>query len=89
MKTFSEPVLVEVVAAWVRQNSARRDAASVDINAATDLIDTGLLDSLGIVDLIVYIENETGGRVNLSEADPAELGIVGGLCRLALGSAGS
>lgn len=84
MKAVTEPELVELVAGWVRRNSARPDAATVEIGAGTDLIDTGLLDSLGIVDLIVYVENETGGRVDLSEADPATLGVVGSLCRLAL-----
>ena len=36
----------------------------------TDLLDTGLLDSLGLVELIVLLESDFGVRVAMDDLDP-------------------
>jgi D-alanine--poly(phosphoribitol) ligase subunit 2 len=47
-----------------------RDALSVDVpDGDTDLIDSGLLDSLALVTLIVEIEDEFGVEVPLDDFD--------------------
>jgi acyl carrier protein len=48
-----------------------RDALSIDVpDGQTDLIDSGLLDSLALVTLIAEIEQEFGIELRLDEFDP-------------------
>ena len=48
-----------------------RDALSIDVpNGHTDLIDSGLLDSLALVTLVVEIEHEFGLELQLDDFDP-------------------
>jgi acyl carrier protein len=39
---------------------------------ATDLLETGVLDSLGLVDLLVHLEREFGLVVSLADLDLAQ-----------------
>jgi amino acid adenylation domain-containing protein len=71
---------------WVWKNSLIRGSTSGDIAPDTDLIASGLLDSLGLIELLAFIESEGGYRVDLADVDPRELSTVQGLCRLALRS---
>jgi acyl carrier protein len=82
---MSEAELIRQVIAWVR---SRREAEGpdADITAETDLIEHGLLDSLGLADLILFVESLEGTELDLIDADPAEFCVVGGLCRLAVKS---
>ena len=56
----------------------------MEISAETDLLASGLLDSLGIVDLILFVEQRHGYKVDLIDVDPNEFSVVEGLCRIAL-----
>ena len=48
-----------------------RDALSIDVpSGQTDLIDSGLLDSLALVTLVAEIEQEFGIELPLDEFDP-------------------
>ena len=48
-----------------------RDALSIDVpNGTTDLIESGLLDSLALVTLIVEIEQEFDVELSLDDFDP-------------------
>ncbi|MGB8523750.1 MAG: phosphopantetheine-binding protein [Candidatus Acidiferrales bacterium] len=84
MSALSERELVELAVGWVRQNGLKSDLADQEIGADTDLMSSGLLDSLGFVDLIVYIEIKGGCKIDLTNVEPAEFSVVKGLCRLAL-----
>lgn len=84
MNPVTEDRLVDLLIGWVKQNSPKSQAAGLEINRDTDLIASGLLDSFGFVDLIVYLESHGGCKVDLSDADPSEFSVVKGLCRLAL-----
>lgn len=84
MNALSEDRLVDLVVAWAKQNTRKGAAVGLRIDKDTDLIATGLLDSFGFVDLLVYLESEAGCRVDLIDADPSEFSVVKGLCRLAL-----
>jgi acyl carrier protein len=46
-----------------------------------DLLTSGVIDSLGIVELIAAIEQELGVVIDLSELDPENLTILGPLSR--------
>jgi acyl carrier protein len=82
--TLTENRLIDLVIGWVRQNTPKTGINGLEINAETDLIASGLLDSFALVDLIVFIESQSGFSVDFSNADPGEFCIVKGLCRLAL-----
>jgi len=84
MTTASENQLIDLVTGWVLRNTPKTGINGLEINAETDLIATGLLDSFALVDLIVFIESQTGCSVDFSNADPSEFCIVKGLCRLTL-----
>ena len=48
----------------------------------TDLLDSGLLDSLQLVQLLLQIEERMGARIPLDEADPDDLRSIGRLASL-------
>lgn len=50
-----------------------------DFHPTFDLVDTGLLDSLGFLELISRLEEEIGQTFNLLEISPTELTTMGGL----------
>lgn len=79
-----EPELRQLVRTWVRGNSRAPNAREAAIADDTDLLATGLLDSLGFVELLAYVEQTTGRQVDLSDADPSEFTTVHGFCRYAL-----
>ena len=76
--------LRQLVRTWVRGNSRAPNAREMAIADDTDLLATGLLDSLGFVELLAYVEQTTGRQVDLSDADPSEFTTVQGFCRHAL-----
>jgi acyl carrier protein len=84
---MTEAKLIDLVIEWVKQNhQAPASPPGVEINANTDLLSSGLIDSFGFVDLIMYIESLDGWRVDLSDADPSEFTVIKGLCGIALRS---
>ena len=80
---LSEATLVADVIEWVREH---RQPGSPDemISAETDPLGSGLLNSLGMVDLILFVERQHGCEVDLIDVDPNEFSVVKGLCRVAL-----
>lgn len=86
MILLSEAELTDRIIKWVSQNGLVAGSSVSEINAETDLLSSGLLDSFGLIDLILYLETESGHNIDLTDADPAELSFVNGLSRLALRS---
>jgi acyl carrier protein len=56
----------------------------VKISGDTDLIAAGLLDSLGIVDLFMFMEDLIGCKIDLTDVDLSEISVPTALCRVAL-----
>ena len=83
MNRQSEKKLVDLVINWVRVNG-RTNGFAEEITGDTNLLESGLLDSLGFVELILFIENQSGWQVDLTDVDPAEFSVVKGLCGIAL-----
>jgi acyl carrier protein len=75
--------MTELIIQWVRDNRRPDDSADPEITEDTDLMSTGLLDSFGFIDLLLFIENQRGSKVNLTDVDPAQFTIVKGLSDLA------
>ncbi len=84
--SMSEAQLVDLVINWVRSNHRPENSRNGDISPHTDLIASGMLDSFGFIDLIVFIESQSGCRIDLTDVDPSEFCIVKGLCRITLRS---
>ena len=78
--------LMELVVTWVKEKGQELHTSSVDVTPDTDLLATGILDSLGFVELIVFLEERTGGQVDLINIDPDEFTTLRGLCSHVLGN---
>jgi acyl carrier protein len=79
---MNQDQFVELLASWFREN---KQTDGLKITADTELLGSGLLDSFDFLDVIVFIENKTGRKIDLSVADPNEFSLVSGLWRLATG----
>ncbi|MEM9656825.1 MAG: acyl carrier protein [Planctomycetota bacterium] len=60
---------VEVLLAYLRDSPTADEA----FNADTDLLDSGKLDSLLVMDLVCFLENCFGVRMQPSDVDPRNL----------------
>ncbi len=83
MITQTESELITLAINWVKQNNLKDGSANVKITENTNLLESGLLDSLGFVELILFLENQSGREIDLMDVDPAEFCVVKGLCRIA------
>jgi acyl carrier protein len=81
---MSETQLIDLVISWVRSNHRPGNSRNGEISADTDLIAGGLLDSFGFIDLIVFIESQSGCKIDLTDVDPSDFCVVKGLCRITL-----
>jgi len=69
--------VIERLRTWlVRQNP---EAAGKDIFPDTDIIETGLLDSLQLVEFILLVEMESGKRILSEHIDASWLRTLGGI----------
>jgi acyl carrier protein len=79
---MNQDQFVELLASWFRAN--KQTSSDLKITADTELLGSGLLDSFDFLDVIVYIENKTGRKIDLSVADPNQFSLVSGLYQLAM-----
>lgn len=79
---MTQDQFVELLAEWFRAN--KQTSTDLKITADTELLGSGLLDSFDFLDVIVYIENKTGKKIDLSIADPNQFSLVSGLYQLAI-----
>ena len=84
MKPKMELEIVNLAVRWVKQNMQTSGHRHVELTGDTDLMESGLLDSVGFVELIVFIESQTGCSIDLTDVDPSEFTTVNGLCGIAL-----
>jgi acyl carrier protein len=80
--------LVALVIQWVKENKRSSDFPDPEITENTDLMAAGLLNSFDFVDLVLFIEEQSGLKINLADVDPGEFTIVKGLCSIALSQSG-
>jgi acyl carrier protein len=81
MKIVREDELVHAMKGWIKQMQGLPYAASVELTDETDLIASGIVDSLGFIELMVYLENITEEKIDLNEADPKDFTTIKGLCK--------
>ena len=79
MRIQSSTTLETSLLSWIRDKC---DDTKADLLVAeTDLIAEGLLDSVDFLELIVFVEQETGQSIDISQVDPNDLTSIAGLCR--------
>jgi acyl carrier protein len=84
MKPKLEIELVDLIIKWVRKNAQTNGSGQVELTVHTNLMESGLLDSIGFVELIVFMESKTGSNIDLTDVDPSEFTTVNGLSQIAL-----
>ena len=55
--------------------------ATTEIADDFDLHEAGVIDSLGLLELITAVEDHFGLEIDFEELDPEDLGVVGPFCR--------
>lgn len=65
-----------------------KDLNAKDLNADSPLLTTGLLDSLGIVKLLSFIEDEFDAEIDDADFDPENFETLGSITKLISSQAG-
>lgn len=86
MKTISEDELIDLVIEWVKENNITGGLSLPEISANTNLLESGLLDSFAFIELLLFIENYSGTKIDLIDVNPEDFTVIRNLCRLALGN---
>jgi acyl carrier protein len=76
---IDEHQLSRMVKEWILQHGQAPDAAPV--SDEVNLLDTGVLDSMGFIELLGYIQTVTGQKIDLFELDPSAFTSIRGLIR--------
>jgi acyl carrier protein len=82
----TEEELIDLVIDWIKQNKVPTDDGDSQIAPDTDLITSGLLDSLRFIELIQFMEMRIGCRIDLMDVPPDEFTAVKDLCNIGLRS---
>jgi acyl carrier protein len=61
----------------------RADLCADDLDDSFNVVDAGLLDSIGFMELLAQVEQRRGVPLDLYDADPDRLTTLGGLVELA------
>jgi acyl carrier protein len=83
VKTTAEFELADQLIKQIRGNNNGRTSVNTEIEPDTDLLTTGILDSMGLVELLIFMESEYGYKIDLIDADPEQFSTIKGLCELA------
>jgi acyl carrier protein len=81
-----ENALAASVLTWIREHKLPGNLEAASITENIDLIANGLLDSLGLIDLLLFVEEQTGSPIDLKVVEPKDICVVKNLCRIALGN---
>lgn len=67
------------VEAYLHARQADRGYPPITITAETDVFGSGLLDSHGLVELVMHVEEACGLEIDFLMVDPDTIGTFGGL----------
>jgi acyl carrier protein len=86
VNSIQEKALVVSVLNWIKEHKLPGNRHEAEITEDIDLITDGLLDSMGLVDLLLFVEEQTGRPIDLITVEPKDVCVVKNLCRIALGN---
>lgn len=72
--------LIAFITALVRSRTSA-GAMLTEIDESTPLFATGLIDSMGIVELLAFVEQTTGGPIPIHKVDMQFFGTIGRISR--------
>lgn len=75
----TEQALNSLIKEWVTTKGQTLHSVPVDVKEDTDLIASGALDSMGFIELLLFVESITGQKIDLSDLDPNEFTTIQGL----------
>ena len=81
MISVEESDLEAMLVAWVQANTKLEASSDIEIGPDTDLIKCAVVDSLGFLDLIEFVEQKTGWSIDLESVDLEDLTTLRGLGR--------
>lgn len=70
--------LQDTITAFIRENFCFDDAAR--LQSDTSLLDSGIVDSTGVLEIIGFLERELGIRVEDEETTPENLDSIARIC---------
>ena len=88
MKTLEAHEISRHIKEWIRRTHNPDHGPLRDVLDDTDLIAAGVLDSLGFIELIVFLEMTTEEKIDLTDVDPNEFTTIRGLCKSVLNQRG-
>lgn len=77
-------ILVGLTIEWILAHNVNARNEPEKVTADANLIEAGILDSLGVVDLLTYLEKTTGREIDLMTVDEDDLSSLQGMCSVAL-----
>ena len=83
MTEIGQDQLIQISVNWIREHSPQARDSRAEILGTTQLLETGILDSLGLVDLLAFLEQTTGNQIDLLELDEKDISTLEGLCKAA------
>ena len=75
---LSAPAVRAYVIAYMNELAERLGVSDLDFNDDTRLLDTGVVDSVGFIELMLATEEHFGISLDLDRHDPAEFTTLGG-----------
>jgi acyl carrier protein len=69
MAVMSASHLAGLVQDWMRRRRAIAGSSAIEITETTDLVAQGWLDSVGFVELMLFLEKESGRKIDLSTVE--------------------
>jgi acyl carrier protein len=86
VNSIKENALVVSVLNWIKEHKLPGTRDGAEITEDIDFITDGLLDSMGLVDLLLFVEEQTGRPIDLKTVEPTDICVVRNLCRIAFGN---
>jgi acyl carrier protein len=86
VNSMQEKALVVSVLNWIKEHKLPGNRHESEITEDIDLITDGLLDSVGLVELLLFVEKQTGRPIDLITVEPNDVCVVKNLCHVALGN---
>lgn len=84
MKVVRQDELASLITGWIAKDGRNPNSNNINFTEDTDLLASGLLDSMGFIELLLYVESITGEKMDLSDLDPSDFTSVSGLSRSVL-----
>lgn len=66
---------------WVRRRCEEDGNLSKALDPETDLIEGALLDSISFIELLAFVESQTGISIEIGQIAQEDLASVAGICR--------